>query len=111
MTNQCVGDNRGIYERCFIRCNWGANCLWHTSSCLCAIYRGYIVSYINTIMMGDTPVDVYGTECSAEPDVGLMTDYVDIEDLEVGGISIYEMVGNSPIFDQIQEAINDMVNS
>ena len=66
---------------------------------------------IGTVTIGDTPVDVYGTECSAEPDVGIMGNYVEIEDLEVGGISIYEMVGNSPIFDQIQEAINDMVNS
>jgi len=66
---------------------------------------------IGTVTIGDTPVDVYGTECSAEPDVGIMGNYVEIEDLEVGGISIYEMVGNSPIFDQIQEAINDMVNT
>jgi hypothetical protein len=29
----------------------------------------------------------------------------------VGGISIYEMVANNPIFEQIQEAINDMVNA
>jgi hypothetical protein len=29
----------------------------------------------------------------------------------VGGISIYEMVANNPIFEQIQEAINDLVNS
>jgi hypothetical protein len=70
---------------------------------------GYIV--IGTVTIGDTPVDVYGTECSSEPDVGIMGNYVEIEDLEVGGISIYEMVGNSPIFEQIQEAINDMVNS
>jgi hypothetical protein len=40
-----------------------------------------------------------------------MGNYVEIEDLEVGGISIYEMVGNNPIFEQIQEAINDMVNA
>jgi len=68
------------------------------------------VSLIGTVTIGDTPVDVYGTECPAEHDVGLMGNYVDIEDLEVGGVSIYEMVANNPIFDRIQESINDMVN-
>ena len=66
---------------------------------------------IGTVTLGDTDIEVYGTECSAEPDVGIMGNYVEIEDLEVGGISIYEMVANNPIFEQIQEAINDMVNS
>ena len=65
---------------------------------------------IGTVTIGDTPVDVYGTELPSEPDVGIMGNYVEIEDLEVGGISIYEMVANNPIFEQIQEAINDMVN-
>jgi hypothetical protein len=65
---------------------------------------------IGTVTIGDTPVDVYGTELPSEPDVGIMGSYVEIEDLEVGGISIYEMVANNPIFEQIQEAINDMVN-
>lgn len=54
---------------------------------------------------------MYGTELPSEPDVGIMGSYVEIEDLEVGGISIYEMVANNPIFEQIQEAINDLVNS
>ena len=66
---------------------------------------------IGTVTIGDTPVDVYGTELPSEPDVGIMGSYVEIEDLEVGGISIYEMVANNPIFEQIQEAINDLVNS
>jgi hypothetical protein len=67
------------------------------------------VSYINTIMMGDTPVDVYGTECSAEPDVGLMTDYVEIEDLKIGGVSVYEMLANSDLMPKIEERINDQL--
>ena len=66
---------------------------------------------IGTVTIGDTPVDVYGTELPSEPDVGIMGSYVEIEDLEVGGISIYEMVANNPIFEQIQEEINDLVNS
>ena len=66
---------------------------------------------IGTVTIGDTPVDVYGTELPSEPDVGIMGSYVEIEDLEVGGISIYEMVANNSIFEQIQEAINDLVNS
>ncbi len=67
------------------------------------------MSYINTIMMGDTPVDVYGTECSAEPDVGLMTDYVEIEDLKIGGVSVYEMLANSDLMPKIEERINDQL--
>ncbi len=65
------------------------------------------MSYINTITMGDTPVDVYGTECSAEPDVGLMTDYVDIEDLKIGGVSVYELFASYGLLDKAQEYIND----
>ena len=65
------------------------------------------MSYINTIMMGDTPVDVYGIECSAEPDVGLMSDYVEIEDLKIGGVSVYELFLAYGLLDKAQEYIND----
>ena len=64
---------------------------------------------IGTVIIGDTPVDVYGTVCSAEPSVGIMNSYVDIEDLQIGGISVYEMLAKSNLWDVVQESINDQV--
>ena len=64
---------------------------------------------IGTVIIGDTPVDVYGTVCSAEPSVGIMNSYVDIEDLQIGGISVYEMIAKSNLWDMVQESINDQV--
>lgn len=64
---------------------------------------------IGTVIVGDTPVDVYGTVCSAEPSVGIMNSYVDIEDLQIGGISVYEMIAKSNLWDMVQESINDQV--
>jgi hypothetical protein len=57
--------------------------------------------------MGNTDIDVYGTECSAEPDVGLMTDYVEIEDLRIGGVSVYELFASYGLLDKAQEYAND----
>ncbi len=64
---------------------------------------------IGTVIVGDTPVDVYGTVCSAEPSVGIMNSYVDIEDLQIGGVSVYEMIAKSNLWDMVQESINDQV--
>ena len=96
-----------MYETVFIRYISRSNRIWHTCHCLCVENRGHIVSYINTITMGDTDIEVYGTECSAEPDVGLMSDYVEIEDLKIGGVSVYEMFASYGLLDKAQEYIND----
>lgn len=65
------------------------------------------MSLIGTVTLGDTDIDVYGTVCPAEPDVGLMSDYAEIEDLEIGGVSVYEMLANSDLMPKIEERIND----
>ena len=96
-----------MYETVFIRYISRSNRIWHTCHCLCVENRGHIVSYINTITMGDTDIEVYGTECSAEPDVGLMSDYVEIEDLKIGGVSVYELFASYGLLDKAQEYIND----
>jgi hypothetical protein len=67
------------------------------------------VSLIGTVTLGDTDIDVYGTVCPAEPDVGLMSDYAEIEDLEIGGVSVYEMLANSDLMPKIEERINDQL--
>ena len=64
---------------------------------------------IGTVIVGDTPIDVYGVVCPAEPSVGIMNSYVDIEDLQIGGISVYEMIAKSNLWDMVQESINDQV--
>ena len=64
---------------------------------------------IGTVIVGDTPVQVFGTVCRAEPDVGIMGKYVDIEDLQIGGVSVYEMLAKSNLWDVVQESINDQV--
>lgn len=65
------------------------------------------MNLVTTITMGDTDIDVYGTECSAEPDVGLMLDYVEIEDLKIGGVSVYELFAAYGLLDKAQEYAND----
>lgn len=64
---------------------------------------------IGTVIIGDTPIDVYGVVCPAEPDVGIMGDYVEIEDLEIGGVSVYEMLASSDLWTKIEERINDQL--
>ena len=67
------------------------------------------MNLIGTVTLGDTDIDVYGTVCAAEPDVGLMSDYAEIEDLEIGGVSVYEMLANSDLMPKIEERINDQL--
>ncbi len=67
------------------------------------------MNLIGTVTLGDTDIDVYGTVCPAEPDVGLMSDYAEIEDLEIGGVSVYEMLANSDLMPKIEERINDQL--
>ncbi len=67
------------------------------------------MSLIGTVTLGDTDIDVYGTVCPAEHDVGLMSDYAEIEDLEIGGVSVYEMLANSDLMPKIEERINDQL--
>ena len=64
---------------------------------------------IGTVIVGDTPIDVYGVVCPAEPDVGIMGKYVDIEDLQIGGVSVYEMLAKSNLWDMVQDSINEQV--
>ncbi len=67
------------------------------------------MSLIGTVTLGDTDIDVYGTVCPAETDLGLMSDYAEIEDLEIGGVSVYEMLANSDLMPKIEEQINDQL--
>lgn len=69
------------------------------------------MSLIGTVTLGDTDIDVYGTVCPAETDVGLMSDYAEIEDLEIGGVSVYEMLANSDLMPKIEERINDQLGA
>ena len=64
---------------------------------------------IGTVIVGDTPIDVYGTVLPAEPDVGIMGKYVDIEDLQIGGVSVYEMLAKSNLWNMVQDSINEQV--
>lgn len=64
---------------------------------------------IGTVILGDTPIDVYGVVCPAEPSLGIMNGYVDIEDLQIGGISVYEMLAKSNLWDGLQETINEQL--
>jgi UDP-glucose 4-epimerase len=64
---------------------------------------------IGTITMGDTPIDVYGTVYPAEPDLGLMSDYVEIDDLQIGGVSVYELFASYGLLDKAEEYINEVI--
>lgn len=64
---------------------------------------------IGTVIVGDTPIDVYGTVLPAEPSVGIMGSYVEIDDLQIGGVSVYEMIAKSNLWDMVQDSINDQM--
>jgi len=64
---------------------------------------------IGTITMGDTDIDVYGTVYPAETDVGLMSKYVEIEDLKIGGVSVYELFASYGLLAKAEEYINDLL--
>jgi hypothetical protein len=66
---------------------------------------------IGTITMGDTDIDVYGTVYPAEPNLGIMSDYVEIEDLRIGGVSVYELFASYGLLDKAEEYANDLVDS
>ena len=66
---------------------------------------------IGTVIIGDTPVDVYGTVLPAEPNVGIMNNYVEIEELAINGVSVYEMIARSNLWNEVQDAINDQVSN
>ena len=67
------------------------------------------MNLIGTVILGDTPVHVYGNVYSAEPTVGIPNDYAEIEDLQIGGESVYEMIANSDLWVKVEESINDQL--
>jgi len=69
------------------------------------------MNLIGTVVLGDTPVFVYGTVCLAEPAVGIPNDYAEIEDLQIGGESVYEMIANSNLWGRVEESINDQLEA
>lgn len=66
--------------------------------------------WVNTVVIGDTAIDVYGTVLPAEPNVGIMNNYVEIEELAINGVSVYEMIARSNLWNEVQDAINDQVS-
>ena len=66
---------------------------------------------IGTITMGDTDIDVYGTVYPAEPNLGIMSDYVEIEDLKIGGVSVYELFASYGLLNKAEEYANDLVSA
>ena len=68
------------------------------------------MNYINTITMGDTEIEVYGTVCPAEPNVGIPNDYAEIEDLKIGGVSVYELFASYGLLNKAEDYINNLLS-
>lgn len=66
--------------------------------------------WVNTVVIGDTAIDVYGYVLPAEPNVGIINDYVEIEDLAINGVSVYEMIAKSNLWNEVQDSINNQVS-
>ena len=64
---------------------------------------------VNTVMIDDAPIDVYGTICKAEP--GIPYDYVDIDDLQIGGVSVYTLFSQNDLLIKVEEAVNDRLGA
>ena len=67
--------------------------------------------YIDTIIFDDAEVDVYGYIQNADPTVGLMADYVEIDDLQIGKVSVYTLFSNNGLLDKVEEAVNDRLGA
>jgi hypothetical protein len=65
------------------------------------------LSEVGTVTYSGTPITVFGTVCPADTSVGIMASYVDIEDLQIGGVSVYELIRNSDIWESLDEQINE----
>ena len=69
-------------------------------------------NYVCTVTVGDTELDIYGYVCQPEDDIGYSGE-IEIEDIRVccrdpkEGVSIYEMVANTPLWDHISQAAHE----
>ena len=66
---------------------------------------------IDTVIIDDAPIDVYGTICNAEPTAGIPYDYVDIDDLQIGGVSVYTLFSQNDLLVKVEEAVNDWLGA
>lgn len=62
---------------------------------------------LGTVTYSGTPIAVFGAVCPADTSVGIMASYVDIEDLQIGGVSVYDLIRNSDIWESLDEQINE----
>ena len=69
-------------------------------------------NYVCSIIVGDTELDIYGYVCEPEDDIGYNGE-IEIEDIRVcckdpkEGVSIYEMVAGTSLWDHIVEAAHE----
>lgn len=69
-------------------------------------------NYVCSITVGDTELDIYGYVCEPEDDIGYSGE-VEIEDVRVcckdpkDGVSIYEMVSGTTLWDHIVQVVNE----
>jgi hypothetical protein len=69
-------------------------------------------NYLCSITVGDTDLDLYGYACNPEDDIGYTGD-LEIEDVRVcckdpkEGVSIFEMVVNTPLWDHICQVAHE----
>jgi hypothetical protein len=58
------------------------------------------------ITLFDAPVEVIGRVLPADRSVGIMSDYYEIDDLRIGGFSVYTLLEQVNLIPEIEERIN-----
>jgi hypothetical protein len=58
------------------------------------------------ITLFDAPIEVIGEICDADTSVGIMSDYFEIHDLRIGGVSVYVLLDHANLIPQIEELAN-----
>jgi hypothetical protein len=58
------------------------------------------------ITLFEAPIEVIGEVCHSDTSVGIMSDYFEIHDLRIGGVSVYVLLDHANLVPQIEELAN-----
>lgn len=61
------------------------------------------------VTLFDAPIEVIGEVCPSDTSVGIMSDYFEIHDLRIGGVSVYVLLDHVNLVPKIEELVNSQV--
>ena len=61
------------------------------------------------VTLFDAPIEVIGNVCPSDTSVGIMSDYFEIHDLLIGGVSVYVLSDHANLIPKVEELVNSQV--